>query len=170
MSNNQNLEIMSTTAKNKNQVTVTANESGEVFISNGISEKDGKEYGYYRVEFIGIDRSGAFDRAIKLSALKATSREVFDLEPLNAGDKIDGQIVVMESTTKNPFRANQEPKRMVNQDGSLGGVLLYNGLPIYRETFFTEDLSAKSVFLKHTSVSEVKKTGSKAITSKAKLS
>lgn len=150
----------------KNQVRVTANPTtGQVFTSTGESEKDGKEYGFYRVESVVVDRSGPLDRVIKLSAIKGTSREVFDAEPLVAGQMIDGQIVVTESTIKNPFREKQEPKRMVNQDSSLGGVLLFNGLPIYRETTFTEDLSLKSTLLKHTSVSAVnegKKSNAKA--------
>lgn len=139
----------------KNQVIVTANKDGQVFNSTGVSEKDGKEYGYYRVESNSIDRSGPVDRLVKLSALKATSKEVFDAMPLAHGEKLDGKIIVTESTTKNPYRENQEPKRMVNQDGTLGGVLLFNGLPIYRETSFTEDASAMSAFIKHTAVSEV---------------
>lgn len=152
----------------KNQVIVTANPAnGQVFNSTGISEKDGKEYGYYRVESTAVDRSGPVDRIIKLSALKATSKEVFDAMPLSHGEKIDGKIIVVESTTKNPFRKEQEPKRMVNSDGTLGGVLLFGGLPIYRETFFTEDLSAQSTFLKHNGVSEMAEVEESA--SKAKL-
>lgn len=153
----------------KNQVRVTANPTtGNVFNSTGISEKDGKEYGYYRVESNSIDRSGPVDRIVKLSALKATSKEVFDAMPLSNGEMIDGKIIVIETTTKNPFRDKQEPKRMVNQDGSLGGVLLFNGLPIYRETFFTEDLSAVSTFIKHNGVSAVEEKEA-AKTSKAKI-
>jgi hypothetical protein len=136
----------------KNQVIVTANpNTGLVFNSTGISSKDGKEYGYYRVEQTFVDRSGAMDRVVKLSALRSISKEAFDAAPLVHGEILDGKIVVIESTTKNPFKANQEPKRQ----GKDGGVLLANGLPIYRETKFTTDMSEQNVLIAHTAVAPV---------------
>jgi len=121
----------------KNQVVVIANKnSGLVFNSTGISAKDGKEYGWYTVQSTFVDRSGAMDKVTVLTALRSTSADAFNAAPLAAGELLDGKIVVKESTIKNPFRANQEPKRK----GKDGGILLFNGLPIYRETEFTTDL------------------------------
>jgi len=133
----------------KNSVVVTANPAnGQVFTSSGVSEKDGKEYGFIRVESTEIDFSGPVAQKKTRSALKAMSRETFDAAELAAGSVIPGHIVVKESTTKNPNRTNQLPKTQ----GKDGGVLLLNGLPIYRETEFTTDLSVKDEMLKHTSV------------------
>lgn len=136
----------------KNQVVVIANKnSGLVFNSTGISAKDGKEYGWYTVQSTFVDRSGAMDKVTVLTALRSTSADAFNAAPLVAGELLDGKIVVKESTIKNPFRANQEPKRK----GKDGGVLLFNGLPIYRETEFTTDLSAQNVLVAYTSEAAV---------------
>jgi hypothetical protein len=86
-----------------------------------------------------------------LSALRSTSAEAFNASPLVAGEILDGKILIKESVTKNPFRANQEPKRA----GKDGGILLFNGLPIYRETEFTTDLSAQNVLVAYTSTAPV---------------
>ena len=139
----------------KNQVVVIANKnSGLVFNSTGISAKDGKEYGWYTVQSTFVDRSGAMDKVTVLTALRSTSADAFNAAPLAAGELLDGKIVVKESTIKNPFRANQEPKRK----GKDGGVLLFNGLPIYRETEFTTDLSAQNVLIAYTSEAPVAAT------------
>jgi hypothetical protein len=136
----------------KNSVVVIANKTtGLVFNSTGISAKDGKEYGWYTVQSTFVDRSGAMDKVTVLSALRSTSREAFDAAPLVAGEILDGKIIVKESTTKNPFRANQEPKRK----GKDGGILLFNGQPIYRETEFTSDLNAQNVLVAYTSEAPV---------------
>lgn len=136
----------------KNQVVVIANKnSGLVFNSTGISAKDGKEYGWYTVQSTFVDRSGAMDKVTVLSALRSTSLEAFNAAPLVAGEVLDGKIVIKESTTKNPFRASQEPKRK----GKDGGILLFNGQPIYRETEFTSDLNAQNVLIAYTSEAPV---------------
>lgn len=136
----------------KNQVVVIANKTtGLVFNSTGISAKDGKEYGWYTVQQTMVDRSGPMDRVVNLTALRSISKEAFDLAPLAAGELIDGKIIVKESTTKNPFRSSQEPKRK----GKDGAILLYNGQPIYRETEFTTDLSAQNVLVAHNSEAPV---------------
>lgn len=143
----------------KNQVVVIANKnSGLVFNSTGISAKDGKEYGWYTVQSTFVDRSGAMDKVTVLTALRSTSADAFNAAPLAAGEILDGKIVVKESTIKNPFRANQEPKRK----GKDGGILLFNGLPIYRETEFTTDLSAQNVLIAYTSEAPVAATTASA--------
>lgn len=143
----------------KNQVVVIANKnSGLVFNSTGISAKDGKEYGWYTVQSTFVDRSGAMDKVTVLTALRSTSADAFNAAPLAAGELLDGKIVVKESTIKNPFRANQEPKRK----GKDGGILLFNGLPIYRETEFTTDLSAQNVLVAYTSEAPVAATTASA--------
>lgn len=136
----------------KNSVIVTANPAnGQVFTSTGVSSKDGKEYGYIRLESTEVDFSGPVAQVKKRSALKSMTREAFDMSGLAAGLEIPGRIIVKESLTKNPFKANQEPKRQ----GKEGGILLYNGQPIYRETEFTTDLNAQDVTIAHTAVAPV---------------
>lgn len=145
----------------KNQVTITANKEGQVFVSTGISAKDGKEYGYVRLESKWLDMSGPIAQVRSLSALKTFSREAFDMSELKAGDALDGKIVIKESTIKNPFRANQQPKiqpKNPNVAGDVDKLLLFNGAPIYRETEFTTDMSAENVLVKHTSVQPIQQT------------
>lgn len=135
-----------------NQVEVIANKTtGLVFNSTGISAKDGKEYGWYTVQSTFVDRSGSMDKVTVLTALRSTSKETFDKAPLVVGEVLDGKIVIKESITKNPFRASQEPKRK----GKDGGILLFNGQPIYRETEFTTDLNAQNVLVAYTSEAPV---------------
>lgn len=140
------------------KVTVTPS-TGLVFNSTGISAKDGKEYGYMRLEEVieeglaslSFSAKGYVQSAKANSALLTISKEVFDKAKIEEGQTMVGKIVIKESTTKNPFRANQDPKRA----GKDGGVLLSNGLPIYRETEFTTDLSAQNVLVAHTATAPV---------------
>ena len=62
---------------------------------------------------------------------------------------IEGKLVNHEATT--PFYEGQAPKKA----GKDGGVLLFNGLPIYRETVFTSDPAETDLLVKHTSVAAV---------------
>lgn len=62
---------------------------------------------------------------------------------------IAGKLVHHEATT--PFYEGQKPKTQ----GKDGGVLLYNGLPIYRETVYTPELAEVDTLVKHTSVAAV---------------
>lgn len=62
---------------------------------------------------------------------------------------IDGKLVHHEATT--PFYVGQDPKKA----GKDGGVLLFNGMPIYRETVFTSDPAETDLLVKHTSVAAV---------------
>ncbi len=62
---------------------------------------------------------------------------------------IEGKLVHHEATT--PFYPDQAPKKA----GKDGGVLLFNGMPIYRETVFTSDPAETDLLVKHTSVAAV---------------
>jgi len=62
---------------------------------------------------------------------------------------IDGKLVHHEATT--PFYEGHAPKKA----GKDGGVLLFNGMPIYRETVFTSDPAETDLLVKHTSVAAV---------------
>ena len=70
----------------------------------------------------------------------------------NSPFPVNGKIIIKETTT--PY---------VRKDGSLqspkinpttGEVITYNGNPVYRNTQFTEDLSAVDVFLRDNNVDE----------------
>ncbi len=62
---------------------------------------------------------------------------------------IEGKLIHREATA--PFYKGQKPKTQ----GKDGGVLLYNGIPIYRETVFTSEIAEVDLLIKHTSVAPV---------------
>ena len=143
-----------------NLVKVTVIPStGLVFNSTGISPKDGKEYGYMRLEEVieeglaslSFTAKGYVQSAKANSALLTISKQVFDKAKIEEGQTMVGKIIIKESTTKNPFKAKQDAKRA----GKDGPVCLFNGLPIYRETEFTTDLSAQNVLVAYTSTAPV---------------
>lgn len=128
----------------KNQVIVTANpKTGEVFTETGVSEKDGKVYGYIRLESKELDMSGPVAQVKVLSCLKSIAKDTFQIAGINAGDVFPGKIRIVESTTPNPNRTKQEPKRI----GDL--VLTHMGAPIYRETEYCADATMADVRLAH---------------------
>jgi len=141
----------------KNQVKVTANPANGQVFTKGKMDAKGVQWGFIRVEEVleegfgslNMSGNGIGNKAKPNSALITVSEE--SAIGIAAGQTREGKILIKESTTKNPFRENQVPKTA----GKDGGVLLFNGLPIYRETEFTTDLTAEDVLVQHTSVGEV---------------
>lgn len=128
----------------KNQVIVTANPTtGQVFTETGVSEKDGKVYGYIRLESKEVDLSGPVAQVKVLSCLKSIAKDTFLMSGISAGDVFPGKIRIVESTTPNPNRAKQQPKRI----GDL--ILTHGGAPIYRETEYCVDATMADVRLAH---------------------
>jgi hypothetical protein len=136
------------------QVKVTAKE-GKVVIAGKVSEKDGKQYGYIRVESINTSMENGWLRKQRRSAL--IRGEVSELESLNLkeGQVLPGCIFVVESTTKK--YENQEPKR-IKKDGE---ILTQNGNPIYRDAFYSATQRADET-IKHDLIGEVEEVGADA--------
>ncbi len=117
--------------KNQAKVKVTAKE-GQVVIANTNPEK--KDSGYIRVESETISMEGGFANISKRSALIRGKVEVLKKLGLKEGDPINGKIFLKESTT--PSFNGQEPK--INPETK--AVITHNGMPVYRESFFTAEL------------------------------
>lgn len=85
---------------NQSQVIVSVNpKTGKVF-TEGKLGKDGKMYGYIRVETTRLVKNGNFLKPTKVSALVSMSKEDFDANPIAAGTGLGGRIRIIESTTQ----------------------------------------------------------------------
>jgi len=90
----------------------------------------------------------------KLTALiKGTVEELKDIIAANPSKKIPGKIVILESLE--PFREN-EPERDYKRAGANGPVCCVDGQPIYRITYFTEDLNAQDITISHNNSEEIR--------------
>lgn len=82
------------------KVKVTVNPTtGQVFTKGEGLGKDGKQYGYFRVEEKSVDMSGAVARVKIKSALKSITEEDFNRvkDILVHGAEIDGRVRTIES-------------------------------------------------------------------------
>ena len=120
-----------------NKVTITANpETGNVFTANANVGKDGKQYGYFRVEASALDLSNGFASVRKRSALIAISAEDFNgvKGSLTANSTLDGNIIHMDSITEeNGYRALRVPSK---EDSNVLISVKSNGTQVYRKTVF----------------------------------
>jgi hypothetical protein len=123
-------------------VKITANKEGQVFTNNAGLGKDGKQYGYIRVEAQTMDFSGVVAKVKTRSALISMTAEDFAKTSLKNGQPLNGKIVFTESVIKT---GNAEPKRA----GVDGEILTSGGLPIYRYSKFTSDQNATDVLIAH---------------------
>jgi len=132
------------------KVTVAADQNGNVI---GISTNN-PEYGWFRVEQVAtqIDDKGWL-RNVKRSAL--IKGKVEDLVTLNyqKGTEIPGKIVVRESFE--PFNPTN-PDRDLKIAGDTGIICRVNDQPIYRQTFFTQNLNATDEFIMHNNSDEIR--------------
>jgi hypothetical protein len=74
--------------------------------------------------------------------------EAFNFAP---GQVLDGQIVIIEQLT--PFTSED---RDVKVAGSTGVVCSVKGQPVYRKTFFTEDMTKRDVLVAHDNTEEIR--------------
>ena len=123
---------------NTSNVTVTAKD-GKVVIAS----ENKPEFGYVRVEQITTVMENGWMNEQKRSALIRGKVESLSKIFKAEGQVLSGKIIVKESTTA--FRPDQEPKRA----GKDGEILTHNGMPIYREAFYTDDANASDVLLAH---------------------
>jgi len=126
-------------------VKITANKEGQVFTNNAGLGKDGKQYGYIRVESQVMDFSGVVAKVKTRSALISMTAEDFAKTSLKNGAALNGKIVFTESLIK---IGNAEAKRA----GADGEILTSGGQPIYRYSKFTSDVNAVDSLLAHENV------------------
>jgi hypothetical protein len=137
-------------SKSKSKVRVAGDEAGNVVV---ISSKN-SEYGTIRVvqDRAVFDESG-FARKKTLSALIAG--KVSDLKSFGwkVNDELDGKIVIRESLT--PFNP-KDPDRDFKVAGKSNIVCCLDGEPIYRKTFYTENLSVEDEIIAHNNTDAIR--------------
>ncbi len=131
-------------------VTVAADKNGNVI---GVSQNN-PEYGYIRVEQVATQiNDQGWLRNVKRSAL--IKGKVEDLLACNykEGSEIQGKIVVKESFE--PFNP-VNPDRDLKVAGETGVICRVNDQPIYRQTFFTQNMNATDELITHTNTDEIR--------------
>jgi len=137
---------------NQNQVKVTADAAGNIVCGGTVSTKDGKTYGYIRVQseetttspegWIRSDKRSALIKG-EIDSLKAWVAQ----NNIRVGSTLPGRIQIQESLV--PSYPTQKPKRA----GADGPELHKDGKPIYRNTFYlTPNIDKPDVLIEHDNV------------------
>lgn len=136
-----------------NSVKVVANKNtGEVITSRTITDKEGnsREVGVVMVQSKTLSGLSALGRVSTRTAFITLEEEAMDFlgDSLKDGHNfpIAGKICIEETLTPYVRKDGtpQEPK--INP--STGEVITFQGQPVYRNSFFTEDVNQADVFLK----------------------
>lgn len=144
----------------KNQVTIIENsKTGNVVEMKSITDKktgEVREVGSVMVQskaLSGLGRIGRVSTRTAFLTLEADALEFLSDYLVNGAVlPIAGKIIV-EETLKPYIRKNgtpQEPK--INP--STKAVITYQGKPVYRNTYFTDDLNTQDTFLKDVAVAQ----------------
>ena len=124
------------------KVKVSANEAGLVVVASS----NNPEFGYVRLTQDVSKIIGGWLRPKTLSTL--ISGAVVDLTAMNytAGMELDGKIYAVESfEPTNPDNLQQD----IKQAGDSGIACSVGGRPIYRKTYYTDDLSVTDTLIAH---------------------
>ena len=123
-------------------VTVTADKNGVVLF-------DTKNPDYKSIRVEGIVEGGFSNGIEQADKKRSTFLRILTANAAKypAGKVILGQIIAVESIL--PAYEGQTPK--MNKSAEEGGVVLVDGFgnPIYRNSVFTQDLSATDVIISH---------------------
>lgn len=132
------------------KVTVTADENGNVVVPS----PNNPEYGYVRVEqYANQINDEGWLRIVKRTAfIKGKVDDLMD-QNYHEGFQLPGKIVVKESLT--PFY-EENPEKDLKIAGDTGVVCRLDDQPIYRQSFFTTNLSATDELINHTNSDEIR--------------
>lgn len=116
--------------------------------------KNNPDYGYVRVESLSTQiNAEGWLRAVKRSALiKGLVKDLVSAG-FTAGQALPGKIVIKESLQ--PFNSN-DPERDLKIAGDTGIVCRMDDQPIYRQSFYTSDVSAQDELIMHTNSEEIR--------------
>jgi hypothetical protein len=130
------------------KVIVMADEATGTVVN--VSENN-PQYGYIKLQQVRnvIDDNGFLRRKPVNALLPGTVKSL----NLFAGQALTGKIVIEESLE--PFNA-KAPARDLKIAGSTGIVCTWNGLPIYRRTKFSFDVTCEDSYQKHDNVDELR--------------
>lgn len=131
-------------------VKVTANPAtGVIFTPNARPGKDGKTYGFIRLEENKIDLDGAIGSLKKTSILKQISAEA--AAHLVDGQEFPGQIISTDSLVPH-FEGQKNLQAPIAKGSSELRDVLCGGQKVYRKYEFTSDMRKSSVKLTYDKV------------------
>lgn len=139
----------------KSKVRISALLAGalSIFTKNEGLGKDGKQYGWYRVDQTILDQSSGVDRVITVSALRSITEEDFNKAKdfLTPGLELPGTIQRIESLVE---EKGSTIKRAGSEEGAPACTV--NGMPIYQKTVYNPDANAQDVLVAHDNTEEIK--------------
>lgn len=133
-----------------NQVVVKADDHGNVV---GVS-KNNPEYGYVKIQqsTVQINDQGWLRPVVRTALIKGKVEDLVNCN-FQPDQILPGKIIVRESLV--PFNQDN-PDRDLKIAGDTGIVCRVNDEPIYRQTFYTQNVNAVDEFIMHTNTSEIK--------------
>lgn len=137
---------------NPNEVTIVPNENGQTIRQS----KTNPEFGHIRVSQKRVLITNGWVKNQEISALIQGKMEDLRASGMGQMKTLPGKIVVVEQLK--PF--GDDPQRNIKVAGDTGVILKKDGLPIYRNTFFTSDLSATDTLIAHDNSEEIKNANS----------
>lgn len=131
-------------------VTIAADKEGNLI---SVSPKN-PEYGSIRVEQIAqeINKNGWFSFKKRSALIKGKVSDLVEAG-FKVGQPLPGKIVVRESLI--PFNI-ENPERDLKIAGESGIVCRYEDQPIYRQSFYTTELSEQDQLIMHTNTEEIR--------------
>jgi hypothetical protein len=132
------------------KVFVKADEQGNVI---GVS-KNNPEYGYVKVQqtAVQVNDQGWLKHVVRTALIKGKTEDLIACN-FKAEQSLPGKIVVKESLV--PFNS-ENPDRDLKIAGTTGIVCRLDDEPIYRQTFYTQNINAVDEFIMHTNSNEIK--------------
>lgn len=138
----------------ENKVVVVADKNGNI-ISRSLNNPD---YGYIRVEHFGtqINDQGWLKNVKRYALIKGKLNDLLECN-YKEGQQIPGKIVVRESLT--PFNT-ENPDRDLKIAGNTGVICRLDDEPIYRQSFFTNNVNSFDELIMHNNSEEIKEVQS----------
>lgn len=115
--------------------------------------KNNSEYGYVKLQQTRtlINESG-FLQITKLNAIIQAKVTLLQEMKYYGGQLLDGKIIIKESLT--PFN-QKSPEKDLKIAGKTGIICKIDDEPIYRKTYYSSNLNAADITLKHTNGLEI---------------
>lgn len=141
------------------KVTVAENAtSKQVFTLSTRTSADGKERGYFIVESQNVTMENGFINTNRRTATLTVESSIAKSLNWSKGTSLPGKIVIEESFEQ--FYNGQDCK--INP--TTKAEVLVNGKKVYRQTRYTDDLTASDVFLSQSAVSAPAKSSVTEVT------
>jgi hypothetical protein len=130
-----------------NSVYIAGDDNGSVI---NVS-KNNPNFGWITLRQDKLTISNNFAQNKSVSTLIVGELNVLESFNFAAGQVLNGQIVIREQLT--PFTTED---RDIKVAGSTGVICSVKGQPVYRKTFFTEDMTQKDILVAHDNTEEIR--------------